>query len=181
MSNADNLRDANPWHPMTHSIDLAHLGKLAEEINEAVAAVCSCVAEGVSEVNAAELENEIVDVDATISLVIRHFRLAFDIPWQLKQSMSDAVLLALLGKHLGIAGAAVSRCIIQGIDECEPVTGKLNRQWLEESLGGVLSALPRILAMLNRDDIVTRARMGRRREKKTAHLQQWHSMLEVEQ
>ena len=75
MANADELRDANPWHPMSDAVDLKHLGKLAEELSE--------------------------------------------------------------------AGAAVARCIIQGIDEKEPVTGKINREWLQDELADVIANIIR--------------------------------------
>lgn len=176
MNNADALRDASPWHPMTKPIDLKHLGKLAEEICEAVGAVCVCLSDGANNVNGAELENEIVDVDVNVRLVITHFRLAYDIPYSPLQNVPDR--LVRFGMQLGNAGAAVSRCIIQGIDEREPVTGKLNRQWLEETLGELLAAMPRLLAHLDRNDVTALARMARRRNRKTAHLQQWHGMLE---
>lgn len=54
--------------------------------------------------------------------------LGFPNPWH---PISDPVDLKHLGKlseELGECSAAVARCIIQGIDECEPVTGKINRQ-----------------------------------------------------
>lgn len=40
-------RHLNPWHPMTDAINLAHLGKLAEELNECGAAVARCIIQGI--------------------------------------------------------------------------------------------------------------------------------------
>lgn len=104
MANADDLRDANPWVPMTCLIDLKHLGKLAEECNE--------------------------------------------------------------------LGAAIARCIIQGIDEAEPETGKVNREWLEDELADVLANIELVGQhfKLNHD------RMGDRIARKMKHLRQWHGM-----
>lgn len=51
-------------------------------------------------------------------------------------------------EELGELTSAVSRCLIQGIDECEPVTGKPNRQWLLEELADVEVQTLRILRML---------------------------------
>lgn len=105
MSDADDLRDANPWQPMTSPIDLKHLGKLAEELGE-----CS---------------------------------------------------------------SAVSRCIIQGIDEREPITGKLNREWLEDEIADVMGNIGLVCEHFKLDGI----RMSLRSQKKKAHLRQWHGML----
>jgi NTP pyrophosphatase (non-canonical NTP hydrolase) len=97
----------NPWHPMSAPIDLKHLGKLAEELNE--------------------------------------------------------------------AGSAVARCIIQGIDECEPITRKPNKDWLEDELADVIANIDLVADHFGLD----RARMGVRAARKKEHLRGWHSMLEV--
>lgn len=104
MSNADQLRDANPWHPITDAVDLKHLGKLGEELAE--------------------------------------------------------------------CGAAVARCIIQGMDECEPETGKPNRQWLEDEIADVLGNIALVEKRFNLDTV----RMAARAERKMAHLRQWHAL-----
>lgn len=104
MANADELRDANPWHPMSDAVDLKHLGKLAEELSE--------------------------------------------------------------------AGAAVARCIIQGIDEAEPVTGKINRQWLQDELADVLANIDLVV---DRFGLNKFAMMHRETRKKT-HLRQWYTL-----
>ena len=106
MADADNLRAANPWHPMTRPIDLKHLGKLGEELNE--------------------------------------------------------------------CGAAVARSIIQGIDEAEPDTGKINRRWLEDELADVDANRELVIEHFGLD----RARMADRAAKKRAYLKKWHSQLE---
>lgn len=102
MSNADHLRDPNPWHPITDAVDLKHLGKLAEECGELV--------------------------------------------------------------------AAVSRCIIQGVDEAEPVTGKVNRQWLEDEIADVLANIALVEKRFGLDS----SRMADRAERKMNHLRKWH-------
>lgn len=96
----------NPWRPMSNALDLKHLGKLAEEVNE--------------------------------------------------------------------LGSAISRCIIQGIDEAEPVTGKVNRVWLEDEAADVLANIELVTVHfnLNRERIATRA------ARKRLHLQGWHSMID---
>lgn len=106
MSDADKLRDANPWHPMTEPIDLKHLGKLGEECNE--------------------------------------------------------------------LGSAVSRCIIQGIAESEPVTGKPNRDWLEDEIADVTANI----ALVTEHFGLNHERIFKRVVRKMEHLRQWHGMLE---
>lgn len=104
MSNADHLRNANPWHPITDAVDLKHLGKLGEELNE--------------------------------------------------------------------CGAAVFRCIIQGVFEREPVTGKLNCEWLEDEIADVRANSELVIKRFRLDE----ARIAARAEKKKLHLQQWHDL-----
>jgi hypothetical protein len=104
MANADELRDANPWHPISNAVDLKHLGKLAEELSE--------------------------------------------------------------------AGAAVARCIIQGMDEAEPVTGRINRQWLQDELADVLANVDLVIDQFKLD----RPAMTRRQVRKKQHLRQWHAL-----
>lgn len=89
--------------------------------------------------------------------------------------ISDPVDLKHLGKlaeELGEAQSAVARCIIQGIDEEEPVTGKLNREWLEDELADVLANINLVTLRfcLNED------RMNKRAAKKMAQLKTWHDM-----
>jgi hypothetical protein len=104
VSNADQLRDARPWHPITDAVDLKHLGKLGEELAE--------------------------------------------------------------------CGAAVSRCIIQGVDECEPETGKPNRQWLEDEIADIKANIALVEQRFGLDT----ARMATRAARKMAHLRQWHAL-----
>lgn len=103
MVDMEDLKAPNPWHPISNAVDLKHLGKLGEELNE--------------------------------------------------------------------AGAAVSRCIIQGVEECEPVTGKPNREWLEDELADVIANINLVTARFNLNE----ARMNRRVEKKMKHLAWWHA------
>lgn len=74
--------DRDPWHPMKEAIDLKHLGKLIEELNECSSAAARCLIQGIDEaepktgkVNRVWLEEEIADVIANIELVELHFGL----------------------------------------------------------------------------------------------------------
>ena len=95
----------NPWQPITHAIDLKHLGKLAEEVNE--------------------------------------------------------------------LGAAIARCIIQGIDEFEPVTGKTNREWLMDEIADVRANVALCVNHFKLDDSYMDSRMFQ----KVKLLQKWHNMI----
>lgn len=186
MSNADQLRDANPWHPITDPVDLKRLGKLAEELFECSAALAECIIIGVSDHEPSPrtctrtwLEQEVADVQANVELVASRFSL------DLRQSFNrwagwrafldvgnDSEFIAACAKRFGDCGAAVSRCIIQGIDEREPVTGRINRDWLQDMVGGVLAAIG---ALVNRFELDLAA-ICARADKKKAHLSAWHRL-----
>ena len=58
--------------------------------------------------------------------------------------MTDPGSIALMGKlgeELGELISVKDRCLIQGIDEAEPTTGKVNRVWLEEEIADVLAMI----------------------------------------
>ena len=95
-------------------------------------------------------------------------------PWQPMKSAIDLKHLGKLSEELGEGTAAVSRCIIQGIDEAEPVTGKINRIWLEDELADILANIALCIDHFGLDV----ERMERRSERKRDHLRQWHSMTE---
>lgn len=76
------LRYSNPWHPMNDPVDLKHMGKLIEELNECSSAAARCLIQGINEsepetgeINKAWLEKEIADVKANIQLVCERFDL----------------------------------------------------------------------------------------------------------
>jgi len=97
-------------------------------------------------------------------------------PWV---PMSDALALKHLGKfgeELGECSAAVSRCIIQGVDEAEPVTGKPNRQWLSEEVADLLANAELVIDHFGLDREFIAARANR----KMVHLSAWHAMLDGE-
>lgn len=92
-------------------------------------------------------------------------------PWH---PMTDALALKHLGKRAeetAELGAAIARCIIQGVDECEPVTGKRNREWLEDEMADVAANMKLVTDHFNLDS----RRMTDRMFRKEKHLQVWHS------
>ncbi len=110
--------DVNPWHPMTSTIDLKHIGKCGEELAESGEA------------------------------------------------------LAIGAAAMCRAGAAVSRCIIQGVMDHEPVTGKLNKTWLEEEFADVEGNIELCKQRFDLD----RTAIEERKQRKMAKLVVWHRM-----
>lgn len=93
-------------------------------------------------------------------------------PWH---PMTDPVDLKTLGKfleELGECTAAASRCVIQGVDEAEPVTGKINREWLQEEIADILAGADLTIERfkLDREAIATRC------ARKMLALYRWHVM-----
>ncbi len=89
--------------------------------------------------------------------------------------MSNEIDLMVAGKfaeELGECGAAVSRCIIQGVDEREPSTGKPNREWLEDEIADVLANA----ALVQERFALSSTRIAARVVFKTGYLRQWHSL-----
>jgi len=99
----DHARGPNPWHPMTDSVAVKHLGKLAEECGE--------------------------------------------------------------------LASAAARCIIQGIDETEPTTDKLNRKWLEDEIADVLANAKLVIDHFGLDNDAIEGRAERKKE----YLRRWHA------
>jgi NTP pyrophosphatase (non-canonical NTP hydrolase) len=93
-------------------------------------------------------------------------------PWHPIDNKVDLKHLGKLGEELGECAAAVSRCIIQGIEEKEPVTGKPNREWLEEEIADVIANTTLVVGRFDLDD----KRIAARAAKKIAQLRSWHEM-----
>jgi hypothetical protein len=93
-------------------------------------------------------------------------------PWHPIDNKVDLKHLGKLGEELGECSAAVARCIIQGVEEAEPVSGKPNREWLEEEIADVRANIDLVILRfgLNRERIATRA------AKKMYQLSTWHEM-----
>lgn len=93
-------------------------------------------------------------------------------PWH---PMTDPVDLKTLGKfaeELGECTAAVSRCIIQGINEAEPVTGVVNREWLENEIADVTAGAQLAAERFNLNEDRMRERMTQKKKR----LREWHKM-----
>jgi hypothetical protein len=95
-------------------------------------------------------------------------------PWRPMTDPVDVAHLGKLGEELNECGSAASRCLIQGIDQAEPVTGKVNRQWLQDEIADVLATVRMAVARFDLDIGAIEARAML----KTFHLQAWHKMIE---
>lgn len=92
-------------------------------------------------------------------------------PWH---PITDPLQLKALGKlceELAEALSAASRCIIQGIDEKEPTTGKPNRLWLQEEIADVKANIKVVEFIIGFDDVAMEQRVVR----KYGNLLRWHA------
>lgn len=94
--------------------------------------------------------------------------------WVPMTNLLDLTHLGKLGEGVGECSAAVSRCIIQGIDSAEPVTGKINRRWLEEEIADVIANTGLVVWHFSLSLDFIEARVAEKRER----LVKWHGMLE---
>lgn len=93
-------------------------------------------------------------------------------PWHPITNSVDLKTLGKFAEELNECGSAVARCIIQGVDECEPVTSKLNKDWLQDEIADVLAGIELTIKRFNLD----RSKIANRQNKKEKHLSKWHSM-----
>jgi hypothetical protein len=94
-------------------------------------------------------------------------------PWVPMTNLLDLKVIGKLGEELNEAGAAIFRCIIQGINESQPVTGKINRTWLEDELADVRANYELAMEHFQLDS----ERMRGRIDSKKAQLHAWHAMV----
>lgn len=93
-------------------------------------------------------------------------------PWHPMTNPIDLKHLGKLGEEAGELGSAVSRCIIQGINEQDPTSTKTNKEWLEDEIADVWANSNLVINrfLLDVDRIKSRA------AKKQAALIKWHDM-----
>ncbi|HUW45619.1 MAG TPA: hypothetical protein VMW50_07455 [Dehalococcoidia bacterium] len=93
-------------------------------------------------------------------------------PWH---PMSDPVDLKHMGKlceETGELTQVAARCIIQGIDTCDPVTKKLNRDWIEDEVADVIANVELVVEHFK----LSERKIVQRVKKKKAQLRTWHLM-----
>lgn len=77
-----------------------------------------------------------------------------------------------LGEELGELQSVTARCIIQGIDEVDPGSGKVNRQRLQEELADVQAQIGCTVQALQLDQDF----MARRTARKIELMSEWEAM-----
>lgn len=93
-------------------------------------------------------------------------------PWVPMTNPTDQKTLGKLNEELGECSSATARCLIQGIGESEPVTGKPNRQWLQEEIADVMAGFHLTIERFDLDEEF----IIRRCDKKIEQLRTWHAM-----
>lgn len=94
-------------------------------------------------------------------------------PWHPMTNARDLKTLGKLCEELGEATAAASRCMIQGIEERDPITGELNRMWLSKELADVLANIRMTVERFGLDVADIEARAQRKYEFQTV----WHGQI----
>jgi len=91
-------------------------------------------------------------------------------PWHPTADPKELKVVLKFLEELGEAVSAGARALMQGIDEAEPTTGKVNRIWLTEEIADVQGNAELVIEhfQLNRAAILVRA------ERKKANLRLWH-------
>lgn len=92
-------------------------------------------------------------------------------PWHPMTNAVDLKCMGKFGEEVNELGAAISRCIIQGVDEKEPTTGKVNRRWLEEEIADVIANLDIVTERWELDIKFIYERAERKRDM----LKKWHA------
>lgn len=95
-------------------------------------------------------------------------------PWEPDTNPANLRPLGKCLEELNEAGAILARCIIQGIEESEPVTGKPNRQAVEEELADVQATVEILTNHFGLDH----TRIAVRAMEKKARLLAWFKMME---
>lgn len=93
-------------------------------------------------------------------------------PWKPITNPVDLKYIGKLAEECGELTACISRCIIQGIDETEPTTDKLNRGWLQEEISDVLLNIELVMERFNL------VKLEDRINSKRIHLKGWHEAAE---
>lgn len=92
--------------------------------------------------------------------------------WVPTTNLMELRRLGKLGEELGELSNVASRCIIQGINETDPSSGKVNRQRLLDELADVAAQIDCTVAAFELDV----AYFGERRTRKRQQMAEWEAM-----
>jgi hypothetical protein len=93
---------------------------------------------------------------------------------------TDLMMLRRMGKlieELAELSNVAARCIIQGIDETDPGSGKVNRQRLIEEIADVYAQLDTTVSILE----LSRWQIEKRVNDKTNQMKEWENMFKDDQ
>lgn len=93
---------------------------------------------------------------------------------------TDLMMLRRMGKlleELAELSNVAARCIIQGVDETDPGSGKVNRQRLVEEIADVYAQLDVTVNMLDLPGFIIESRVNN----KTGQMREWEDMFKDEQ
>ncbi len=93
-------------------------------------------------------------------------------PWLPMIDAIDVKHLGKLGEECSELATSIFRCIIQGLDEREPVTGKINRIWLTEEIADTLANIFLVCQHFTLDGNA----INERHDRKVKHLRAWHAL-----
>lgn len=94
-------------------------------------------------------------------------------PWRPMRAPIDVKYIGKLGEETHELGQVVMRCLLQGINETHPETGKINKTWLEDEMGDVLGHIRGTMIHFKLDG----ARIAARARMKEALQAAWAKML----
>jgi len=94
-------------------------------------------------------------------------------PWHPERDLIHLAVLGKFAEELGEAVAIVARCAIQGIEECEPETGKPNRVAVQNEIADILAGAFMMIRRFHLDP----SAIDKRKWAKVAHLERWHELL----
>jgi hypothetical protein len=97
-------------------------------------------------------------------------------PWRVETDKRRLRRLGKTGEELAELSAVVSRCIIQGVDEIDPSSGKTNRQRLQEEVADVYCQLDLLVTALNLNTFQIDVRSA----KKAGQMAEWEDAVKGE-
>jgi hypothetical protein len=92
--------------------------------------------------------------------------------WVPTTNLMELRRLGKLGEELGELSNVASRCIIQGLDETDPGTGRVNRDRLLDELADVAAQIDCTITAFK----LNAAHFGQRRRAKRDQMAEWEAM-----